>query len=185
MRRLHFLPLCLILTCFLNCIGCSALSLKRPTAEFQSANVGRVTAEGVTFNFDVKLSNPNTLAVPLATADYSLALSDVTVVKDTIKPSGTIPANGSTLVTLPISVTFDNLLKAQDAIRKSVDVPFNFTGNLAFKTPGQMLSLPVNVPFQYQGTLPVRQVLSDPAVLLNNPAARRLAGQALDRILGR
>lgn len=169
----------------LNAVGCSSLSLKRPTAEFQSARVGEITPQGMTFNFDVRLTNPNSIAVPLAAADYSLALSDVMVVKDTIKPASDIPANGDTMVTLPVSVTFDNLLKAQDAIRRSVDVPFAFSGDLSFTTPQKLLSLPLRVPFEYRGTLPVRQVLSDPAVLLNNPAARKLAGQALERILGR
>lgn len=168
-------------------LGCSSLNLQKPTADFRSANIRNVSAQGFTVDFDVNLTNPNAVTIPLAAADYKLAFGGVQVVDNSVKPGESLPANGSTHVTLPVSVSFDSLLKAEEAIRRgSGDVPFQFSGDLDFGSSSKLpLNLPLKVPFDYRGTLPVKQVLSDPTVILSSPAARKLAGQAIDRILGR
>jgi hypothetical protein len=47
------------------------------------------------------------------------------------------------------------------------------------------LGIPTKIPLRYSGTLPLRKVFADPTVLLNSPAARRLAGKGLENLLGR
>lgn len=187
-RLTHYgwtLSLCLV------SLACSSTPVEKPTARFQSAAIRGATAQGFTVDFDVELSNPNSFTVPLAGADYALALGGVEVLSDEVKPKESIPARGTTSVMLPVTVSFQSLLAAEQAIRQSGgDVPFAFSGDLEFGGSDNPLPLlgsagRVRVPFNYRGTLPLRQVLSDPAVLLRSEAARRLAGRALESILTR
>jgi LEA14-like dessication related protein len=174
--------------CFVS-IGCS--SIQKPTASLKSADIGAVAADGFTVNFDLDVKNPNSFVLPLAETDYGLSLGGVKLVKDTLKPSGSIPAGGSTAVTIPVKLDFDDLLKAEKAIRAGGgDVPYEFDAALGFSGGSaagglSSLGMPTKVPLHYSGTLPLRKVLSDPTVLMNSPAARKLAGKGLESILKR
>src|SRR6185312_7061855 len=100
------------------------------------------------------------------------------------KPPGSIPANGTLGVTLPVTVAFDNLLKAEQAIRDSGgNVPFDLGGGLSFET-GSPLAPSIRVPVHYSGTLPLKRILSDPEALLQSPAAKRLAAAVLGHFFG-
>jgi LEA14-like dessication related protein len=171
---------------FLISLACS--SVQRPTATLQSADIGAVNAEGFTVNFAVDVANPNAVALPLTDANYALSLGGVKVVDDKVSPGGSIPAGGSTGVMIPVRLRFEDLLKAERAIRAGGwDVPYAFDGALGFTGAGGLASLgvPARIPLRYSGTLPLRKVFADPAVLLNSPAARRLAGKGLEGLLDR
>src|SRR4051812_8405649 len=99
--------------------GCAALGVQKPSASVRSAAIQNVTAEGLAVNFDLDVSNPNAIAIPLSKADYKLALGGVQVLDDSAKPEKSIPAKGSVPVTLPVRVNFRQLLQAQQALAKS------------------------------------------------------------------
>ena len=162
------------------CCGCSSLTnLQRPTASVAGMSVGNVDAQGFTMNFDVNLDNPNSVALPLAAADYKLGLGGVQVLDGRAKPAGSVPANGSRTVTLPVKLTYEHLLSAGQSIRAGGgDVPYDLDAGLSFDT-GNPLFGALRVPLRHSGTLPLRQVLSDPQALLRSNAARRLAAEVL------
>ena len=121
-----------------------------------------VDANGFTLNFAVDVTNPNGFALPVAAADYQLGVGGTGVLDGKAKPTGSIPANGTLGVTLPVTVGFDNLLKAEQAIRDSGgSVPYDLAGGLSFDT-GSPLAPAVRVPLHYSGTLPLKRILSDP-----------------------
>jgi LEA14-like dessication related protein len=175
-----FVPMCLL------SLACS--QVQKPTASLRSADVGAVTADGFTANFALDVQNPNSFKLPLTDADYALSLGGVKVTNDTIKPGGSIPANGSMPITIPVRLSFESLLKAEEAIRAGGgDVPYELDGSLGF-TGGSgiaALGIPTKIPLKYSGTLPLRKVFSVPTVLLNSPAARRVAGKGLESLLNR
>jgi len=176
--------------------GCANLNVKQPTASIRSAEVGDLTADGMTVNFHVDVQNPNSVAIPLSAARYKLAFSGVEVLNDEAKPDAAIPANGSAPVKLPVHLSFQRLMNAEQAIAKSGgNVPYSFDGTLEF-TPGSLaglpLSQPVRVPLKYSDTLHLRDMLmraaQDPQ-FLTNPDAQRLirsviGGGLLDNIFG-
>src|SRR3954452_18463171 len=155
--------------------GCAALNVKQPTAAIRSAEVQDLTADGLTVNFHVDVQNPNAVAIPLSAARYKLAFSGVDVLNDEAKPDAAIPANGSAPVKLPVHLSFQRLMNAEQAIAKSGgNVPYSFDGTLEF-TPGSLvglpLSQPVRVPLKYSDTLHLRDMLmraaQDPQFLTN------------------
>jgi LEA14-like dessication related protein len=171
--------------CLLS-LACS--QVQKPTASLRSADVGGITTDGFTANFALDVHNPNSFELPLSNADYALSFGGVQVTKDTVKPGGSIPARGSTPVTIPVRLSFESLLKAEEAIRAGGgDVPYELDGALGFGGGGGLaaLGIPTKIPLKYNGTLPLRKVLSDPTVLLNSPAARKLAGKGLESLLNR
>ena len=164
--------------------GCS--SLKSPTTALRSANLGEVTADGVDVNFAVDFSNPNSIAIPLTNTAYNLRLGKSKVLDGEFDADASIPANGTQSLTVPIHVTFDQLLSAAQAVRASGgDIPYTLDGSFRFGANGSKLGIPLSVPFEYNGELPLKKLLSDPAVLLKNPAARRLAQEMIGGYFGK
>lgn len=165
--------------------GCSSLNIKKPTASVTGMSVDDVNSEGFSLNFDVHVRNPNSAALPLSQADYTLGVGGAELLDGKANPSGSIPANGSLAVTLPVHVTFERLLTAEEAIRVSGgNVPYDLRAGLSFDS-GTPVVGKVRVPLRHSGTLPLRRVLSDPEALLRSPAAKRLAAALLVRYLGR
>lgn len=160
-------------------LGCS--NVQRPTAAFRSMSIGDVTPKGFTMNVDVDVANPNAVALPLSNADYGLALGGVKVIESgKAKPSASIPANGTGTVTLPIPLTFENLLATEESIRKGGgSIKYTLDAGLSFDTGLPILGVQ-RVPFAYEGTLNVKELLKNNwRTILNSPAAKELAQKAL------
>lgn len=172
--------------------GCSALNLKQPTASLRGANVANVTVQGLAANFDLNVENPNSVSLPISGASYKVSFSGVPVVDDQAKPDGTLPANGTLPVTLPVHLTFDQLVKAEQAIARSGgNVPFEFDGGLEFSSGKLAFMGPLKVPLHFSGTLNFRQAIEeairDPRTLLElaqNPSAKRVFSAILGRQVG-
>lgn len=181
-RALHLL---IVTWVCLSGVGCAALSVKKPSAAVTGMAVRGVDAEGFTLEFAVDVTNPNGFAVPLSAADYELGVGGVELLRGAASPNRSIPANGTLGVTLPVTVDFNNLLRAEQAIRDTGgNVPYDLAAGLSFDT-GSPLTGKIRVPVRYSGTLPLRRILSDPEALLRNPAAKKLAASLLGRYFGR
>ena len=173
----------LLVFCTLG-IGCSALSVQKPTATVTGMAVQNVNAAGFTMNFDVDVANPNSVALPLTAADYKLGLSGTNVVQGKANPEGSIPAGGSKHLTLPVSLTYENLLAAEQGIVKSGgNVPYALDASLSVNS-GMPLVGQLHVPLQYSGTLPLKDIVNNPQALMQNPAAQKLARQLLGGLFG-
>jgi hypothetical protein len=193
-------------------VGCS--SVQTPTAQVRGARLGDVTAEGLTLSLDTLVTNPNPVPIPLAKTSYNISMAGQDVASGTVNPAaygassssaggsstappsnaspasalglGTLPANGSRALTLPIQIKWDDLMKAESAVvQTGGDVPYNLTGKLGF-SPGSAAGLgslgglgEQSIPVSYSGTLPLRQALQDPAAFANSPVARTLAQRLL------
>jgi LEA14-like dessication related protein len=167
-------------------VGCSALNVQPPTASVTGMNVQGVDANGFTMNFTVGVTNPNAGSLPLTAADYSLGLAGVNVLDGTAKPEGAIPAHGTQSVTLPVTLSYERLLAAEQGIVKSGgNVPYALDGGLSFNSGVPLLGdVHVALP-QFSGTLPLRDVLSNPQAILQDPAAQKLAKELLGHMLSR
>ena len=117
-------------------VGCTAV--EKPTATFRGMDVADITPHGFTMNVDLDVHNPNSVSLPLTDADYTLSLGGVNVVENSIiRPDARIPAHGTGPVTIPIPVSFENLLTAAKHIRQGggklqwgIDAGLNFETGL-------------------------------------------------------
>jgi LEA14-like dessication related protein len=175
---------CALVLCFVG-VGCSALNVQKPTAAVTGMAVKGVDSTGFTMNFDVDIKNPNSMALPLTTADYKLGLAGMNILNGKAKPEGSIPAGGSKSVMLPVKLTFENLLAAEKGIVKSGgNVPYVLDGGLSLNT-GSPLMGTVRVPLEYKGTLALKEILNNPQALMQSPAAQKLAKQLVGGLFSR
>ena len=89
----------------------------------------------VSFNVNVDVKNPNSIAASMAKMDYIISLNGKEVVSTTLNKSFSVPANGNSVISIPITTDLFQLFSGEsgDAIR-----------NLVFKLAGAS-SDPVNV----------------------------------------
>lgn len=92
----------------------------------------------VTFNVNVDVTNPNTIAAAMSKMDYILSLNGKQVISTTMNKGINVPANGSSVVTIPITTDLFQLFSGESA---------DAILNLAFKLAGAS-SDPVNVGLQ-------------------------------------
>ena len=176
-------PLLLLVT-FLG--GCA--SVKPPAVRATGGEFLGLTDGGLRLGVDLEVANPNDLALPITGVGYTLFAEGVRVVRgDADFADGqALPANGSAALQLPVEVQWSDLLAARDALSASGgDFGYELRGDARFRPPGAVTSLiPMSVPFEYRGTLPLGQALRDPQLLVD-PDARKLAAALFGSVLGR
>ncbi len=89
----------------------------------------------VTFNVNLNVKNPNSIAASMAKMDYILSLNGKEVISTTLNNSVSVPAKSSNVITIPISTDLFQLFSGESA---------DAIVNLAFKLAGAS-SDPVNV----------------------------------------
>mgnify|MGYP002522050898 CR=1 FL=1 len=89
----------------------------------------------VTFNVNVGVDNPNSIAASMAKMDYIISLNGKEVISTTLNKSINVPANGNSAVSIPITTDLFQLFSGESA---------DAILNLAFKLAGAT-SDPVNV----------------------------------------
>ena len=89
----------------------------------------------VSFNVNVDVRNPNSIAAAMAKMDYIVTLNGKQVISTTLNQSVNVPANSSNTVSIPITTDLFQLFSGESA---------DAIVNLAFKLAGAS-SDPVNV----------------------------------------
>ncbi len=89
----------------------------------------------VSFNVNVDVSNPNSIAAAMSKMDYILTLNGKQVISTTMNQAVNVPANSSNVVSIPITTDLFQLFSGESA---------EAIVNLAFKLAGAS-SDPVNV----------------------------------------
>ena len=89
----------------------------------------------VTFNVNLDVSNPTSIAASMAKMDYILTLNGKQVISTTMNNSVNVPAKSNSVVTIPITTDLFQLFSGESA---------DAIVNLAFKLAGAS-SNPVNV----------------------------------------
>ena len=89
----------------------------------------------VTFNVNVDVTNPNSIAAAMTKMDYILTLNGKQVISTSMNNAINVPANSSNMVSIPISTDLFQLFSGESA---------DAIVNLAFKLAGAS-SQPVNV----------------------------------------
>ncbi len=92
----------------------------------------------VTFNVNLDVSNPNSIAASMAKMDYILTLNGKQVVSTTMNNSVNVPAKSNSMVTIPVTTDLFQLFSGESA---------DAIVNLAFKLAGAS-SNPVNMGLQ-------------------------------------
>lgn len=140
--------------------GCQSLddilkAAPKPTARITAAKLQGLSLEKVDLVFDVEVSNPYGVSLPLVELGYAIGSGGQRIVDGTAKPSGAVPANGAKVIQIPAGIEFASLLTAVKGVRPGSVVPFTADLNLGVDAPvvGRM-----DLPLSRSGELPVPAV---------------------------
>lgn len=124
----------------------------QPSARVIGAELRDLKVNSVDMIFSVEVSNPYTVALPVARLAYVLDSRGTTLLEGSIEPTGAIPARGSSVLQLPARITFDALLATLKGVEPGSVVPWHAQFIVAVDAPviGRM-----TLPLSRSGELPV------------------------------
>lgn len=132
-------------------------TLARPSADVTAVRLTNVTLSSADMSFDVAITNPLAVAVPLADVDFSLASRGSPFVEGVTAFDRSISAGATETVTLPVSLDYVELVRTLASVRPGHVVPYEASIALHLSLPGgQALRLPVSK----SGELPIPQAPS-------------------------
>jgi LEA14-like dessication related protein len=135
--------------------GCSvidALNLQKPSARLANVRLQDIDLQALTMLFDVELSNPYSVPLPLVNLDYGLASKDKPFLSGDAKLQGAVPAHGTKTVSLPAKVTYKQLLSVLTDVKLGSVIPYRADLGLSVDAPGVG---PMRLPLSKEGELPV------------------------------
>ncbi len=140
--------------------GCQSLegildAAPKPTARIIATELGNFSLQNIDLVFTVEVANPYAVELPLLDLAYSVASSGSTLLQGNIKPSGSVPARGASVVRLPARITFASLVKTLKNVRPGSILPYQADLTLGVEAP--VLGL-LNLPLSKSGELPVPAV---------------------------
>lgn len=151
--------------------------IQKPTISVERANITSLNFESVGLAFDLKVFNPNKLAVTLAGFDYDFLLNDASFLKGKQDTVQTIKAQGESILQIPIRLTFKNLyqtfqgLKSQDSTAYKLNCGLNFNLPILGKT---------RVPVSKSGFLPLPKL---PKIKVQSVKLNKLGFTGADLLL--
>lgn len=152
--------------------GCTAIEReaerRTPSASIESARIADFDFDTAQLLVDLRVDNPNPIAVRVAGLDYELRLNGRRALAGDSAERAEIPARGTGNVTVPITLTYRDLaervadLRERDTIDYAIDL-------------GIVVDVPLlgerRLPASASGTLPVPQ---RPGIALNDLRVERL-----------
>ncbi len=159
-RTMHIFTRVLVVFAFLGAAlfsGCETIqpiveTVPKPGARIVGANLRNLSFEKVDLVFDVEVSNPYSVSLPLAGLAYSISSSERTIVRGSIKSSGSIPAQGSQIIQLPAIVQFAAIAKTLGGVRPGSVLPYR--ADLTISVTAPVLGA-IELPLSEDGELPI------------------------------
>lgn len=121
--------------------GCASLqsmleSAPKPSASIKDIHFTSASLTSIGLVFDVNVSNPYDVPLPLTKLDYSLTGNQSNLLKGAAPLSGTIPARASKAVSLPVDVSIPEAVKFFKGVRPGATLLYNANLNVTVDTPG-------------------------------------------------
>jgi LEA14-like dessication related protein len=137
--------------------GCAYLQqllgpLPQPSASITGVRITDFSLADLTLTFDVAITNPYTVPLPLVNVDYALASASQPFLQGQAPLQGSIPAQGTQTISLPAKVVFVELLKVLQGVRPGALVPYRGTLGLSVDAP---VLGSLRLPLEKDGQLPV------------------------------
>lgn len=159
----------------LNTILKSA-SVKKPVVTVDDVKMTNLTFQNIDLKFDLKIDNPNGIGINLAGFDYDFLLNNSSFIKGDNKEPVTIKEYGNSIVSIPISLTFQDIYNTYKNVSQKDSL------NYALKT-GLSFDLPVlgktRIPISTEGMVPTIKL---PSVSLASIKLDKLGFTSVDLV---
>lgn len=147
--------------------GCETLqslanSASKPEVKITDAKLQDLSLDKVNLVLDVDISNPYSLPLPLSNLKYALASDGQNFLEGDAGVQGTIPANSSKTLPIPVAISYIPMLQVLKGVTPGSVIPYTAKLDLSVDAPGVG---PITLPVEKEGELPIPAV---PEVSLTN-----------------
>jgi LEA14-like dessication related protein len=170
----------LLCACLLALPGCAALSSllgaqPKPQVKVSGVRIADLSLTDLTVVFDLTITNPYAVPLPLVNLDYALASGAQPFLQGQAAMQGTVPVSGSKTVSVPAKVVFLELLKTLTSVRPGAVVPYRASLGLSVNAP---VVGTLRLPIEQDGQLPVPAVpnVSIPSITWQSVSLAGVAG---------
>jgi LEA14-like dessication related protein len=135
-----------------GCAVADAMGLRRPGASFKGVALRDINLQSATLEFQIEITNPYSVPLPLANVDYSLASGGSPFLSGKADIQDEIPAGSAKVVLLPVKIVYMDVIHAIKNIRPGAVLPYEAELGLSVRTPavGEL-----RVPLHKSGEIPV------------------------------
>jgi LEA14-like dessication related protein len=176
----------LLLAFLLALPGCATLASllgeqPKPQVTVTGVRIADLSLTDLTVVFDLTITNPYAVPLPLVNLDYALASGAQPFLQGQAAMQGTVPVSGSKTVSVPTKVVFLELLKVLQGVRPGALVPYRATLGLSVNAP--VLGT-LRLPIEKDGQLPVPTApdVSIPSITWQSASLAGVAGVLKMRI---
>jgi LEA14-like dessication related protein len=127
----------------------------KPEARIIGAELRNVSLQNADLLFTVEVSNPYAVGLPLLDLSYAIGSNGRNLLEGAVKPTGTVPARGTSVLQLPARLAFASVLETLQGVRPGSVVPYRADITLGVDAPviGRLA-----LPLSRSGELPVPAV---------------------------
>ena len=139
--------------------NCESLrgAIADPSVSFDSISLTGINFEGVDLLARIKIENANSFAIPFPEINWDFLVKDSSFLSGTIGNDTRIAARGSTVVELPLNVSYEGLIRTIVGIFGANQAPYRVDLAVRFPTPlleGRTFSA------SFDGSIPLLQIPS-------------------------
>ncbi|KAA3615074.1 MAG: hypothetical protein D8M58_11520 [Calditrichaeota bacterium] len=156
--------------------GCAELlqllqqsSVQKPTASVTATKLTGLSFTKADLLFDIKINNPNGIAIDLAGLDYGLKINESSLFSGTKNDPLNIEAKGSSTIQIPLSLKYDDIYKTVKSLTGKGKSSYTFEGGLSFDLP---VLGKIRLPLSKTGELPLLKL---PKVKLKDISMKNLS----------
>lgn len=140
--------------------GCETLedalrSAPKPTVNIVGAEVRNLSLKGLDLVFDVEITNPYGVSLPLVNLDYAVDSGERQLLQGSINTSATVPANGSSVLKVPARIEYADILQTLTSVKPGSELPYHAEINIAVDAP---LIGAINFRLKHEGEIPIPTV---------------------------
>jgi len=150
-------PMALVLAVGALLFGCANASdvikrvVKPPDVSVSNFAIAGIQETKMGFDLELLVKNPNPIGFSLAGLEYQVDLAEKQLATGRNDNGLNITASGDSHVSIPIWVSYQDVLSIYDAVQGQDQVPYKVSGKAEISTPiGK-----IPVPFSVKGNLPV------------------------------
>ena len=126
-------------------------NVRVPQIKFSGLKVNKMGLTGIDLELGLDLVNKNAFGFNVGELNYDVALAGSQLVKGSTDKLASVPANGTSEITLPVSLDFSGALGSLASVLRGNSVQATIKGNTDLTTPfGQ-----VNFPFNTTQDIPI------------------------------
>ncbi len=137
--------------------GCTTVSemlkaTENPTARISSARFSGLDAESISVTFDVEITNPYPVSLPLLGLDYRLSSAGTPFLTGAAKDTGAILPGDKKIVPVMAKIPFLATLALLEDVRPGNVVPYTASFTINARAPGLGV---VHLPLETDGEFPI------------------------------